>query len=696
MSRTVRLLIALLLLLGTGAPIFAQQQSETSGLLLQPVDGEMSTAYVMHHRPFVLPDHLTPAFDFDSVSTDPITVDDARAALERFLGLRNLQPDRIAAAVARFDDAAVRQVIPAPNLRAALLMLADWDPYQTTIEAILNGANESGHPYDTVDFRPLDFGSAVATLQIAYSTGSPRLLISDRYRNEIPEQLISVLVHESMHDGLDNSFEEELIASLLDCLTYAEVLSVEPDAANTGTELAAYNNVQLFALMNSIGRRGAGYVGIETSFDGDVYLGAGLESFDADSIRAGIASDPWYSRLPRGGSQGGEVLSALLGRFPESAGLVSLDRFSPEAIEVIDRGIGLVLTPRKVRALAIDLQLSLLAEGTVAPGTGRPLTALDDLTSRPFLPSAPGLFDLRSMLPARQPFDAEFSRASLRGALSRAGLASPEMTAALAEFGDPAITELIPDPTLRAGLLILRQDARWRAVLDAVIEGANASGRPVHIAFRDLPHAVPAEWDSQGWNGAPVIWIHSMLLGEQPELLATAILEGALLESPDPSTAQMIVAAALSSVLWADLIRADPTLVQAGTWGTIVRNRDLLALLGSQPFDPGSPASTSIGLRLGAGDGDALPGIPMNVASFVGYIDASPRSAADRPASGPAPAALTEILQYVELVPPANQPARIDDALLGQIDLGFDRLLPPTRALDSARALQLMTGIDDR
>ncbi len=128
-----------------------------------------------------------------------------------------------------------------------------------------------------------------------------------------------VLVHESMHDGVDNSYEEEIIASLLDSLTYAEVLTIDPAAANTGTELAAYNNVQLFALMNSIGRRGAGFVGVETSFDGDVYLGAGLENFDADSIRAGIASDPWYAQLPRGGSQGGAVLAALLGRFPESA-----------------------------------------------------------------------------------------------------------------------------------------------------------------------------------------------------------------------------------------------------------------------------------------------------------------------------------------------------------------------------------------
>ncbi len=253
---------------------------------------------MMRARPFVLPDHLTPAFDFEAITTDPVTPEEARADLERVLHLRNLPSERIDAIVSPVRRSGHRHGrFRLPNLRAALLMLSDWDPYQVTIDAILDGTNESGHPFEAVDFRPLEFGAAVATLQVAYSTGAPRLLLSDRYKNESPQQLIPVLVHESMHDGVDNSYEEEIIASLLDSLAYAEVLSLDPAAAHAGTELTAYNNVQLFALMNSIGRRGAGYVGVETSLDGDVYIGAGLENFDADSIRAGIASDPWYAQL---------------------------------------------------------------------------------------------------------------------------------------------------------------------------------------------------------------------------------------------------------------------------------------------------------------------------------------------------------------------------------------------------------------
>jgi hypothetical protein len=668
----------------------AAQTSETDGLDLRSVDSDMSSSFVMHHRPFVLPDHLTPAFDFERISSDPVSEDAARAGLQRFLELRNLPADQVTAAIARFDDPTLAQIVPAANLRSALLMLSGWDPYQATIEAILDGKNESGHPFETVDFRALEFGAAVATLQIAYSTGQPRLLVSDRYKNEAPEQLIPVLVHESMHDGVDNSYEEEIIASLLDSLTYAEVLTIDPAAANTGTELAAYNNVQLFALMNSVGRRGAGYVGVETSFDGDVYLGAGLENFDADSIRAGIASDPWYSQLPQGGSQGGAVLAALLGRFPESERLVALDRFSPEAIAMIDRGIGLVLTPRKVQALAIDLQLSVVTGQTMSyePGTVAP--SLDNVSDRPYLPTDSSIFDLRSMLPTGAPMNEEFSRAALREALTRSGATPAAVSAAVASFDDPAVRELISDPTLRAGLLLLRRDDRWASIVASVIEGTNETGLPVHIAFRDLPNAVPAVWDSQGWKGAPVIWIDSMLPGERPELLATAIAEGALLESTKQSNAQTIIAAALSTVLWADFITTDASLVSAPSWGTITRNRDLLALLNAQPFDPGTPLATDIGLRLAAGNGEVLPGLPMDPGSFVEYILHSPRSVIlDPPDSNSAPPALTELLRRAGIAPGSAPSARVDDDLLAQIDLDFSSLLPNQQAVDTAIALGL-------
>ncbi len=692
MKSLIRFLLVLILSFGTLIPVAAQSESETEGLILGPVTMQMSTASMMRARPFVLPDHLSPAFEFENIADTPISQTDCRIALQRFLKLRNLPDERITAIVAQFDDPAIVTVIPAANLRAALLMLADWDPYQITIDAILDGKNESGHAFETVDFRPLEFGAAIATLQVAYSTGAPRLLLSDRYQNETPQQLIPVLVHESMHDGIDNSFEEEIIAGLLDSLTYAEVITIDPAAANTGTELAAYNNVQLFALMNSIGRRGAGYVGVATSFDGDAYVGPGLEAFDADSIRAGIAGDSWYSQLPRGGSNGGAVLEALIGRFPESSLLVNTRRFSEETIAVIDQGIGLVLTPRKVRALAVDLGLSLVRGVTVETVAGDLQPSIDLMAARPFIPADPALFDLRTMHATLDPLNIEFARAALRETLLEAGSDPVLIASALAQFDNKSEQSLVPDPTLRAGLLMLHRDSRWISLLASALDGANEAGAPVRIAFRDLPTAVPAVWENTGWGESPAVWINSMMIGERPELLATAIAEGLLLESADRCVDQAIIAAALSSLFWADLVTADPSLTTGSTWGTITRNRDLLALLNSQPFDPGNPDSTTFGLRLAAGSsGDVLPRLPVSAGSFVDYVLDSPRIPDEALAqSGPAPAALTAVLQRSGLAPTAQtEPLRIDDDLLAIVDLGFDQLLSMQAGIDAALALGL-------
>lgn len=693
MNRLIRLLaIIVLSCLPAVAAARSQASVETAGWTLIPVDASMSTASVMRNRPFVLPDHLTPAFEFDRVGTEPIDDTSARQTLAAFLERRNLAPDRIDLALSRFDDPAIVTIIPAPNLRAALLMLSDWDPYQVTIDAILDGRNESGLPYETVDFRSLEFGGAVATLQVAYADNRPRLLISDRYRNEIPQQLIPILVHESMHDGIENSFEEEIIASVLDSLAYAEVLMLDPSAAHTSTELGAFNNVQLFALMNSVGRRGAGYVGIETSFDGDVYIGPGLDAFDADSIRAGIASDPWYAQLPAGGSQGGAVLAALLARFPDGDRLVTPDRFSEEALAHIDQGIGLILTPRKVRALAIDLELSIVAAEDISSEWKLAPTPGDSLDSRPFVPGNPALFDLRSMHPTRSPLDVDFARAALRESLLASGWPSAAVSTAIARFDSPVLIGHIPDPTLRAGLLMLERDGRLRPVLDAALGSSTGAVAPIRIEFRELGSAIPSTWDHAGWNGEPTVWVNALLRGERPELLATAILEALMLASAEPCASSRIVAAAWGATLWADFVAADPWLAESATWGTITRNIDLLAVLNSQPFDPGIPAATSIGLRLPAGnDDDVLPGLRRDVASFADLVRTSPRNPALQTASTCAISseAADTLIRSGVVTARTDSQLRMDDDLLAMIDQRFDLILPAEQAIAAAVALDL-------
>ena len=340
----------------------------------------------------------------------------------------------------------------------------------------------------------------------------PGLLVSDRYRNETPQQLIPVLVHESMHDGIDNSFEEEIIASLLDSLTYAEVLSIDPDAANTGTELAAYNNVQLFALMNSIGRRGAGYVGVETSLDGDVYVGPGLETFDADSIRAGIASDPWYAQLPRGGSHGRRGAGGAAGTFSGERG-VGRRPIAFRRKRCCHRS-GYRPRPDPTKsARAGDRPAASLTTGDgdpIEPGDLQP--SIDLLPSPSFLPADPSLFDLRSMRPTARAAGHRIRARGPAGIALRAGRTTTVISAAMARVRRPAPSQLVARsrPSSRV-CSCCPAIQRWAPILASALEASNDSGAPVRIAFRDLPFAVPAIWESAGWGGSPVVWINSML-----------------------------------------------------------------------------------------------------------------------------------------------------------------------------------------
>src|SRR5262249_7423374 len=153
-------------------------------------------------------------------------------------------------AVASYDSKKVKRIVSSPTLRASLLMLTDWTPYQATIDAVIGGENPSGKPFRTVAFDNIGFGGAIATLYDDPRDGRHSMIVDSAYEVEPPEQLINVIVHESLHGGGENSAEEEIIANILDTICYAEVLGVDPDAAYDGTELALFNNLELLALLN--------------------------------------------------------------------------------------------------------------------------------------------------------------------------------------------------------------------------------------------------------------------------------------------------------------------------------------------------------------------------------------------------------------------------------------------------------------
>ena len=111
--------------------------------------------------------------------------------------------------------------------------------------------------------------------------------------------LALAVLHESLHGGSENSAEEELAANMLDTIAYANMLVIDPQIAFSGTELASFSNFQIYALLNSISTHNAGQLGIAVSVANDVFVGPGLEAYDAGSLRDAILEDDFLRLVTR-------------------------------------------------------------------------------------------------------------------------------------------------------------------------------------------------------------------------------------------------------------------------------------------------------------------------------------------------------------------------------------------------------------
>ncbi|MGE3798802.1 MAG: hypothetical protein AB7G88_13295, partial [Thermomicrobiales bacterium] len=303
-------------------------ESETDDLLIAPIGATWNPSTLLRSRPLILDWMSNPAFQINS-ARQPLSEAQAKIDLERFLNLRGVDTIIAAQILSRFDDPAVIQIVSAPSLRAALLMLSELDPYQAVVSSLLEGENETGLPFAAVEFADLGVENAVATIQPPSQANGWRfqLQISSQFEAEPPVQLIPALVHESLHGDGENSGPEEVIANILDTIAYGEMLLIDPDAVYAGTQLAAYNNLQLYSLLNSMGPRGGGHIGISTSVIGDVFVGPGLEDFDAGSIRDSILQDPFYGSLGAVDSPIPPTASALIQRFPGQTSLGAQPHF---------------------------------------------------------------------------------------------------------------------------------------------------------------------------------------------------------------------------------------------------------------------------------------------------------------------------------------------------------------------------------
>ncbi len=676
----------------SAAQEFSGETLEIDDLLVVPIESTSSPSAVMRSRPFILDWGTNPAFAWDTGNLTPLDELSARGELDRFLRMRDVNATDVAAALTLYDNISTQAIIQSPSLRAALLMLYAWDPYQVVVDSILFGENDTTQPFASVGFAHMAYPNAVATIGLDYGFSPPRyrLSISAAFAAEPPLQLAPALIHESLHGDGVNSAEEELVANILDTIAYAELLLVDSSSALSRTQLTVYNNMQLYALLNSMGARGAGHLGIVTSVSGDVFVGPGLADFNAHSLRASIMQDEFYRSLSAGGSAAPGTTLRLVERFTGISSRTGDVMYNEQLLALIDLGVGRVLPPQSVHTLAMALGLRMTIGSSEQLGS--PILNRNDLLGqRPFLPMKPGLFNMNRARRASNPTGIDQVRARLQVSLEAQVDSTGLIVEQLGWFDDPEIIARFPDSQIRAALILLGSIDTWSESLLSTDTLLRQSAWT--IAFASIPAPINASFSAIGPGGSE-LRLNEMLSGDSLEVIAAAIVEGLLLEENYQSPNATIVAALLSTICYGDLVAHNPEIVNAPTWGTISRNLDLLALLNSAQWSVTNTGAgaTSIGfLSSGAGIPDVLPGALLDATSFHDYVSQSARfEGVSNVVATAAPELLVNLAGTIGVVIESGPAGPVITSMtLQRLDLAVGILLPNPRIAEIVSGLSL-------
>ncbi|MDX2085557.1 MAG: hypothetical protein SFZ03_09230 [Candidatus Melainabacteria bacterium] len=269
-----------------------------------------------------------------TVASQPVSESTAKSQFNSFMQKKvnqgKIKSTDLTALQQRFDNAKTKQIIPDPNLRAALLSLAGTS-FAPAINAILDGDNMSGKPYAGVRFvndselsNPGNFGEA-----FGLPDGRIEIRVNKQLQGEPFQALSGLLAHEAVHQDRANSQHEEVFATFAEGAAYAQQLLVDSSIAQKETLYTRTQNETLLGILNS-GKSGFPGVGL---FEAD-HLGSGparifpggrdlpfFNSFD-NSIRA-IYSNLGTSDTP-GNSTTGKYIQNLTGQTASNLGLNTL------------------------------------------------------------------------------------------------------------------------------------------------------------------------------------------------------------------------------------------------------------------------------------------------------------------------------------------------------------------------------------
>jgi hypothetical protein len=187
---------------------------------------------------------------------DPAAVRARLAAhLDRFVDRGRLTAAERDASLARFDSPAVRArfVDSGGGFDAVALagVLANAGTVARGIDAvILDGANRFDRPY-AVRRRPTRSGGL---MEVRVDGGEPVILVDPTLEGEPFVVLAPLFAHEGLHQDLSVGLSEEIIATYLETLVWAEHVLADPTLARLGTSKVRRANTLLLIALNSGGR----------------------------------------------------------------------------------------------------------------------------------------------------------------------------------------------------------------------------------------------------------------------------------------------------------------------------------------------------------------------------------------------------------------------------------------------------------
>jgi hypothetical protein len=196
-----------------------------------------------------------------SAIPDATVTSDFTAFMDKKVAMGKITAATEATAIANYNSAIAKSMIPSANLRAALFSLYGTAA-EPSINAIFGKSNATGKHFTLVDFSnniSAEFYETDLT-----RTNRLRTELTTNYTGEPFEALSTVLAQESMEQASSDGQDEEIFTNAIETMVWAQQLQVDPTVMNAGTSLVETNNNYLLAMLDS-GRHAFSQIGIETA-----------------------------------------------------------------------------------------------------------------------------------------------------------------------------------------------------------------------------------------------------------------------------------------------------------------------------------------------------------------------------------------------------------------------------------------------